>query len=297
MDTSQIFAWDSLLLTIDLRLMLVVIALYVLSCVAHVAQVGVSAFCKNLTVGRIATWLLYAAVIAQTVQIILRWVEEGKPPFQNKYECFSWFAWSNVLTYIYVQRKWPRVSFPGVFVTMLSIAAMYIAMDRFDPAVGPLIPALRSSWYLWHVLIAFLSYATFVVGCSIELSYLFMKLSNRLGYSWEHFGLPESAVERFHGMSFKLILVGFPLLTFGVGSGAAWADEVWGRYWSWDPFEILALIIWISFALYLHVMAVPKWRNVLGSAFNLLGFTFMIVTFMGSGWLTRLFGLYSMHTY
>ncbi|HHT9126650.1 MAG TPA: cytochrome c biogenesis protein CcsA [Candidatus Brocadiia bacterium] len=297
MDASQISARDSLLLTIDLRLMLWIIGLYVLSCVAHIGQACVSAFCKNLTMGRIATWLLYAAAISHTGLTVLRWVEEGKPPFQNKYECLSWFAWSNVLTYIYVQRRWRRVSFPGVFVTVLSIAAMFIALHKYDPAVVPLAPALQSKWYIWHVLIAFFSYAVFVVGCSIELSYLFMRLSNWLGKSWEYFGLPASEVEPFHRLTFKLILVGFPLLTFGIGSGAAWADEAWGRYWSWDPFEILTLITWTAFALYLHAMAVPKWRNVLGSVFNVLGFACMIVTFMGSGWLTRLFGLYSMHAY
>lgn len=186
---------------------------------------------------------------------------------------------------------------PGIFVTMLSIAALFLAVNKYSPVVTPIAPALQSPWYFWHVLIAFGAYAVFVVGCSVELSYLIIKALGSAKKSWEDFGLPSADVETFHGLSYKLILLGFPLLTFGIISGAAWADQAWGRYWSWDPFEILSMITWTSFGMYLHSMSIPKWRNLWGSTFCLMGFVAMLITFMGSGFLTRLFGLYSMHAY
>ncbi len=293
----QVFTTEGSLLTLELRVFSAVMVLYVLSCVLHVSQAGISVFFRNFLVGRAATNLLLLAVIGHTILILIRGVEQGQPPVQSKYECLSWFAWCNCITYLYIRRRWSDLSMPGIFVTMLSIAALFLAGNKYSPVVTPIAPALQSPWYFWHVLIAFGAYAVFVVGCSVELSYLIIKALGSAKRSWEDFGLPSADVETFHGLSYKLILLGFPLLTFGIISGAAWADQAWGRYWSWDPFEILSMITWTSFGMYLHSMSIPKWRNVWGSTFCLMGFVAMLITFMGSGFLTRLFGLYSMHAY
>ncbi|MHC4197398.1 MAG: cytochrome c biogenesis protein CcsA [Planctomycetota bacterium] len=293
----QVFTTEGSLLTLELRVFSAVMALYVLSCVLHISQAGISVFFRNFFVGRAATNLLLLAVIGHTIMIIIRGVEQGQPPVQNKYECLSWFAWCNCITYLYIRRRWSDLSMPGIFVTILSIAALFLAVNKYSPAVTPIAPALQSPWYFWHVLIAFGAYAVFVVGCSVELSYLIIKSLGSAKRSWEDFGLPSADVETFHGLTYKLILLGFPLLTFGIISGAAWADQAWGRYWSWDPFEILSMITWTAFGMYLHSMSIPKWRNVWGSTFCLMGFVAMLITFMGSGFLTRLFGLYSMHAY
>ncbi|HHT9117869.1 MAG TPA: cytochrome c biogenesis protein CcsA [Candidatus Hypogeohydataceae bacterium YC38] len=293
----EVFVRDSSLLTLELRILFAVIILYSLSCLLHILQFGVSTFFRNFAVGRMATRLLYLAVIAHTLLIIVRWIEEGQPPVQNKYECLSWFAWCNTATYLYIRRRWRELTLPGIFVTMLSIAALFLAINKYSPVITPLAPALQSPWYFWHVLIAFGAYAVFVVGCSVELSYLIIKALQYGRRTWEDFGLPSLDVDPFHKLSYNLVLLGFPLLTFGIVSGAAWADEAWGRYWSWDPFEILSLITWTAFGMYLHTMSIPKWKESWGSVFCLLGFASMLITFMGSGFLTRLFGLYSMHAY
>src|SRR3990172_7356752 len=305
----ETFFRESTLLTLEMRLFFAVVGLYILSCVLHLLQFWISSILpavlsrmalpplRSFAVGRVATQTLLLAVLAHTLLIILRGVEEGQPPVQNKYECLSWFAWCNTATYLFIRRRWAELTTPGIFVTMLSIAALFIAINKYSPVVTPLAPALQSPWYFWHVLIAFGAYAVFVVGCSVELSYVIIKALGVTRRTWEDYGLPSLEVETFHRLSYLLILMGFPLLTFGMISGAAWADAAWGRYWSWDPFEILSLITWTTFAMYLHTMSVPRWRPVWGSVFCLLGFSCMLVTFIGSGFLTKLFGLYSMHAY
>lgn len=52
--------------------------------------------------------------------------------------------------------------------------------------------------------------------------------------------------------SYRILGLGFPLLTIGILSGAVWANEAWGSYWSWDPKETWALITWLVFAIYFH---------------------------------------------
>ena len=111
------------------------------------------------------------------------------------------------------------------------------------------------------------------------------------------YGLLLENIEKFHETAYRLVLFGFPLLTFGIISGAAWADEAWGRFWSWDPKETWSLITWTVFALYLHAMVMPAWRGKPASIFNILGFICMIMTFVGVNWLAKLLGIESLHLY
>ena len=50
---------------------------------------------------------------------------------------------------------------------------------------------------------------------------------------------------RLDNYSYRILALGFPLLTIGILSGAVWANEAWGSYWSWDPKETWALITWL----------------------------------------------------
>jgi ABC-type transport system involved in cytochrome c biogenesis permease subunit len=102
---------------------------------------------------------------------------------------------------------------------------------------------------------------------------------------------------RFHRAAHQLVLFGFPLLTFGIISGAAWAEQAWGRYWSGDPKETWSLITWTVYALYLHAMTMGKWRGGRASALNMLGFVCMFMTFLGVSWIAKLLGIPSIHAY
>jgi ABC-type transport system involved in cytochrome c biogenesis permease subunit len=55
--------------------------------------------------------------------------------------------------------------------------------------------------------------------------------------------------------------VRFSILTIGIISGAVWANEAWGAYWSWDPKETWALITWLVFAIYLHSRLLKGWQG------------------------------------
>ena len=62
-------------------------------------------------------------------------------------------------------------------------------------------------------------------------------------------------------LSYKMIMVGFPLLTLGIVTGAAWANYAWGTYWSWDPKETWSLITWLIYAAFLHARFTAGWRG------------------------------------
>ena len=291
-EIETILSRDAYLLTIEIRLFWFVALVYGISLILYLAHL----ITKKTGPGKIATNILWLGVIAHTVLILLRTFESQRAPFQTLYESLSWFAWSASTTYLYVARKWKDIYLPGILVTLLSMGACLYALLSRSPSVEPLSPPLQSYWFEWHVALAFLSYAVFVVSCSIEIVYLIIKNPLKKGLALEY-GLNMNNMEAVHAASFRLALFGFPLLTFGIFSGAAWANEAWGRYWGWDPKETWSLITWTVFAIYLHSMSIPRWKGLPASIFNILGFICMLMTFVGVNWLARLLGIPSLHLY
>ncbi|MBI5682667.1 MAG: c-type cytochrome biogenesis protein CcsB [Deltaproteobacteria bacterium] len=287
-----ILSRDAFLLTTELRIFWLIAFFYGVCLFLYLIYL----FTKKNSIGKTAAGILWAVVVIHAALIIFRTIEAQRAPFQTLYESLSWFAWTASFTYIYVSRKWEGIHLAGIPVTLMSMGASLYALLSRNPAVEPLSPPLQSWWFEYHVILAFLSYAVFVVSCSIEMVYLFINPRLKRGKSFDY-GLDMNNIEVFHRTSFKLVLFGFPLLTFGVFSGAAWANEAWGRYWSWDPKETWSLITWTVFAMYLHAMTIPKWRGLPASLLNILGFICMLMTFLGVNWLSKLLGIPSLHIY
>ena len=103
--------------------------------------------------------------------------------------------------------------------------------------------------------------------------------------------------EKLDNYSYRMIGIGFPLLTIGILSGAVWANSAWGSYWSWDPKETWALITWLFFAIYLHARITRGWSGkkaaiIATLAFFVVWFCFLGVNLLGTGlhsygWFTK----------
>jgi cytochrome c-type biogenesis protein CcsB len=82
-------------------------------------------------------------------------------------------------------------------------------------------------------------------------------------------------------ITYKTICLAFPLLTLMIASGAYWANQTWGSYWSWDPKETWAAITWLVYAGYLHMRITRGWRGRRAAYFAILGFAVVMFTFFG----------------
>jgi cytochrome c-type biogenesis protein CcsB len=82
-------------------------------------------------------------------------------------------------------------------------------------------------------------------------------------------------------ITYKTICLAFPLLTLMIASGAYWANQTWGSYWSWDPKETWAAITWLVYALYLHMRITRGWRGRRAAYFAIAGFAVVMFTFFG----------------
>jgi cytochrome c-type biogenesis protein CcsB len=98
-------------------------------------------------------------------------------------------------------------------------------------------------------------------------------------------------LESLDNLSYRIIGLGFPLLTIGIISGAVWANEAWGSYWSWDPKETWALITWLVFAAYLHSRITKSWQGKKPAILASVGFIVVWICYLGVNFLGK--GLHS----
>nr|YP_006666444.1 heme attachment to plastid cytochrome c [Trebouxiophyceae sp. MX-AZ01]AFQ93799.1 heme attachment to plastid cytochrome c [Trebouxiophyceae sp. MX-AZ01] len=82
-------------------------------------------------------------------------------------------------------------------------------------------------------------------------------------------------------LSYRTLGLGFPLLTIGILSGAVWANEAWGSFWSWDPKETWALITWLVFAIYLHTRLNRGWQGNKPALIAATGFVTVWICYLG----------------
>ncbi|TAN59540.1 c-type cytochrome biogenesis protein CcsB [bacterium] len=288
----SILSRDSYLLSLELRVFWLIAFAYGFAFLFFLFHL----ITGKTAIGKTAQTVFGATATAHVILIVFRTFEAGRAPFQTLYESLSWFACTAAVAYLYASRSWKEVYLPGVFVSAISLGAVLYALLARSPSVDPLSPALRSYWFEWHVAFAFFSYAVFVVSAAVEVSFLIVNSALKRGRT-SCLGFTSDMIDAFHSKAFNLVVFGYPLLTFTIFSGAAWANEAWGKYWSWDPKETWSLITWVVFTIYLHSKATKSLQGLPASVFNLIGFICMMMTFLGVNWLAKLMGIPSLHTY
>ena len=262
-----------------------------------VLGLGLAAFALLLLVLPLAFWslsggrssgvvrmLIAAANLALTAQLVLRWWDSGHFPISNLYESLCFLAWACTMTQLLVERSWPNPLVPAAATPMAlgCVAFASFALPNQLQDASPLVPALRSSWLVMHVSVIMVSYAALLVGSLLSVAVLFtdrdtaLELrSNSIGSGGFRQALLSSdgsetmrlsssqfqISEQLDSLSYRTITVGFLLLSVGLVSGAVWANEAWGSWWSWDPKETWALICWLVYAAYLHTRLIRGWQG------------------------------------
>ena len=92
-------------------------------------------------------------------------------------------------------------------------------------------------------------------------------------------GLPSLA--RLDMLTYRIIAIGLVLLSVGIITGAMWANEAWGAYWSWDPKETAALLSWILYASFMHLHTRSSWRGERSAWVSIIGFASIMFCYLG----------------
>ena len=88
-------------------------------------------------------------------------------------------------------------------------------------------------------------------------------------------------LEVLDDVMYKSIAIGFTFFTIATILGAMWAAEAWGDYWSWDPKETWALIVWLNYAAWLHMRLIKGLRGQVAAWWALTGLLVTTFAFLG----------------
>lgn len=239
----------------------------------------------------VAQVIATSGLTVHTAAIVIRWIRSyqlgiGHVPLSNLYESFVFFAWSIMFIYLIIARRYKSGLIGALSAFFAFILLSYISLsENTNSQIQPLIPALQSNWLIIHVVSSFFAYACFAISFVTGVLYL-LKLKLKRGIIDV---LPEGEI--LDEVIYKMISIGFVLLTLGIITGAAWADHAWGRYWGWDPKETWSLITWLIYAAFLHAHLVRGWRGMRTILISIVGFLAVMFTYLGVNYV--LAGLHS----
>lgn len=220
-------------------------------------------------------WLIVIALLIHFIGLGIRWYLSGHAPWSNGYEAIIFISSIGVLSGLILYRN--RNAFipaAGAIVAMIMMGFAH-GGGLLDPQISPLVPVLKSYWLMVHVGIITSSYGFFglsaVIGV-ISLILLCFKPTTKI----------KKSIQEITIVSEMASTIGLFALTIGTFLGGMWANESWGRYWSWDPKETWAFISVIVYAIVLHLRLVPglrgKWAFNLASMWAIWS---IIMTYFG----------------
>ncbi len=227
---------------------------------------------------RIMVGLTAIGFVLHTINILLRYFIAGHIPITNMHEAASFFSWCIVLLFFYIEYRY-RIGLLGSFI-MPVVFVLMLSSSMLPREIKPLSPMLQSSWLAVHTTLAFLGDAAFAMAAGLGVMYLiqehFLK-SKHLGGLFQR--LPNLQI--LDEINYKLITIGFPLLTLAIITGALWAESTLGSYWRWDPKEVWSLITWFIYVLVLHVRLRVGWKGKKAAILSIVGFLAVLFTFFG----------------
>jgi cytochrome c-type biogenesis protein CcsB len=247
--------------------------------------------------------------------IFTRALEAGHWPLGNMYEYSTGIAFVivTVCVVLMVRAKMRLIGLPAMIVT---VALMGVAYMLYVPP-GQLVPALHSYWLTIHVTSMATSSAVLSFSFFFGMAYLAKRWAEnrvlavatsatptsvssggvatmtmggggagagigsggavrRPLATWLQRSLPKAGL--LDSWSYRFVMIGFPIWTFGVICGAIWGEHAWGRYWGWDPKETFAFITWVIFAIYLHARVTYGWKEKRAAIITAFGFAAILFT-------------------
>nr|QYB18678.1 cytochrome c biogenesis protein CcsA [Conocephalum conicum]QYB18765.1 cytochrome c biogenesis protein CcsA [Conocephalum conicum] len=259
--------------------------------------------------------------------LVIRWISSGHFPLSNLYESFMFLSWSFTLIHLILENK-SQNTWLGIITApsaMLTHGFATLSLPKEMKESLFLVPALQSHWLMMHVTMMMLSYASLLCGSLLAIALLIITVTKQKNFPiisyfnfffnsfiFQNFLQPIEneiflyksqkifsfinfrkwqLIKELDNWSYRVISLGFPLLTIGILSGAVWANEAWGSYWNWDPKETWALITWLIFAIYLHTRMIKGWQGKKPAIIASLGFFIVWICYLGVNLLGK--GLHS----
>lgn len=191
------------------------------------------------------------------------WISLGRPPLRTMGETRLWFSLFLSLIGLVVYLRW---RYRWVLPFGCLMAVMFAGINIFKPEIHTeeLMPALRSPWFVPHVIVYMFSYAVMGIATILALRILWLTRRSAAGSAPATGSTTPATVDATASplspslqgdlrLCDTLVRMGWGFITMGIVMGALWAKQAWGDYWTWDPKETWAAATWLSYLLYMHL--------------------------------------------
>lgn len=191
------------------------------------------------------------------------WISLGRPPLRTMGETRLWFSLFLSLIGLVVYLRW---RYRWVLPFGCLMAVMFAGINIFKPEIHTeeLMPALRSPWFVPHVIVYMFAYAVMGIATILAIRILWLTRRSAAGSAPAAGSTAPATVEATASplspslqddlrLCDTLVRMGWGFITMGIVMGALWAKQAWGDYWTWDPKETWAAATWLSYLLYMHL--------------------------------------------
>lgn len=191
------------------------------------------------------------------------WISLGRPPLRTMGETRLWFSLFLSLIGLVVYLRW---RYRWVLPFGCLMAVMFASINIFKPEIHTeeLMPALRSPWFVPHVIVYMFAYAVMGIATILALRILWLTRHSAAGSAPATGSTTPATVDATASplspslqgdlrLCDTMVRMGWGFITMGIVMGALWAKQAWGDYWTWDPKETWAAATWLSYLLYLHL--------------------------------------------
>lgn len=241
-------------MTLEIIFMWIALTFYVAATIMFVF--GVTFSKEKLT--RRAVFVSAAGLVPQVVALGVRWARLGHGPYIGYYEVANALTLCTVVLFVIAALRNQRLNATGMGIMPVAVLLLGAAMLA-SKADFPITAGLASYWLFIHVAFANLSFAAFAASFGLALIYVIREGSKSGKWAKRLEKLPGQ--ESLDDLTGRFVLAGFLLWGIMIVTGAIWANESWGRYWTWDPIETWSLIVWLIYAVYLHLRFTLRWRG------------------------------------
>lgn len=228
--------------------------------------------------------IMAVGLACHTLALVLRTWTYGYLPVATLGDALLVFAWTLVGVFLLLNWVFP-IKVLGALAAPLT--ALLVSGSLVLPTwKGPVSPLLQSFWLAIHIALALLGYAALTLAGLGGVLYLVQERQLK-GKNFGFFYRRLPSLSQLDALNYWCLTIGFPLLTGGIISGSLYAQYTLGRFWNWDPKEVLTLTAWLIYAVLLHERLTVGWRGRRAALLAIGGFLVLVCTFVGASlWIT-----------
>ena len=245
-------------------------------------------FSRKGKIGKAGSLITLIAFIVHTIAYIVRWIESyqlgiGHSPlsFFTLYETLVFACWSMALIYLVLEHTYQVMMLGALVIPLVSLGMFYASLSpNLTGDIEALPSVLQGNFLTYHVVSCIMSLAAFLFSLMVSILILIKHKAGSITPLCKKYvdQLPSAKV--LDELSYKTISIGFILFSIGMATGAYRTKIIWGSYWSWDPVETSALIIWLIYALIIHGRFQRWWGWKLSSVLSIIAFSISMFCFL-----------------